>query len=90
MNENRRREGMSTFKEGGDPPDIGDRCGDRIPLLAHIVMIVTDSDQQSLLLNRGTAGRCIAAGRHRGGGTRIEIGRPPPPKVIYATRTSYS
>ena len=64
---------MSTFKEGGDPPDIGDRCGDRIPLLAHIVMIVTDSDQQSLLLNRGTAGRCIAAGRHRGGGRELSL-----------------
>ena len=36
---------MFTFKEGSDPPDIGDQSRDRTPLSAQIVMIVTDSDE---------------------------------------------
>jgi len=77
VNENKRWKGMFTFKEGGDPLDIEGRCGDRTPLLTHFVMIVTDSDQQSFLLSCGTAGRLMAAGRHReegrGGATELRL-----------------
>jgi len=48
-----------TFKEAGDLPDIGDRCGDRTQLL---VRFVTDSNEQSFL-DRGL----ITTGRHCGG-----------------------
>ena len=75
---------MFTFKESGDPLDIGDRRGDRFPALAHLVMIVTDSDEQSFLLSRGTARRCIAVRRHREEGrgeARIETANRRPLKL---------
>jgi len=57
-------DGTFTFKEGGERPDIGSRCGDGIPLPSTYGAVVTDSNEQSLLVTRGVTGGYAVAGRH--------------------------